>query len=762
MVVLTSIPAHGETTVVYEADTKPWSGYWWPSTNGGMLTGIGYRGAPAPLDKLHGISPLKADLLKDWYALNFFKPDGEAWFGLCHAWSLAAIAEPEPTRGGVFQGVPLNVGDKKAFLTLAHAGDLCLKVNGADPLIFHQWILTFLRDQKKAFSANLQFQNEIWYFPIYKAAVTQTDHGSYSEFSTVVWYASDLVHPDFVGIKELSTVFTYRLSKQDGIFTKGVWTGESENHYPGELWSTLQRQGPPVEGFDLALIDRAVRTNTDDLTPSELYPGAFSAFFDGVWQRPLGVQAGEWIELEFKLENQYVELPVTIMDGNFTSTWEISWANPIIRYQTVNAYPVMQFRPDPSMTNSPFSMFFDVARDVSSALTRRDSTFSWAGFAGFVSLDAVDHGGLLTVRRRDGRPLRSVPLSAPVGTKSSHLAMLPEYDSWVFGPAMHCDITSLGANAMVGLNGNQRGMNPFIHNPRSGVQWVVGSLQNHGLATSFHVRNTESKPVSGSVKGWNEKGEVVFSQNVTLAPHELRYFAWGSYPMPSLRGGSLFSIDFNDAKVFLEACFTSSRSTELVSGLPLGGREYFLSHYPNDGVWRTFLHLLNPNDQVEEVSLETLDGRRLQMFSIPARTALDIDTSALQATGQTLRLVSDNSVGAYVRYQSPVDWAMMPLLSPSAARTEVLVPHVPTAPWWTGVILDNPDSRECRVTLDYFDSSGSIVKTEQRVLNGYEPWVFMASRFPDSGFLRIKSSRNLGCSVLYGTDDLSGVTGFRP
>jgi hypothetical protein len=35
----------------YEASSRPWSGYWWPYTQGGLGTGLDYRGRPAPLEK---------------------------------------------------------------------------------------------------------------------------------------------------------------------------------------------------------------------------------------------------------------------------------------------------------------------------------------------------------------------------------------------------------------------------------------------------------------------------------------------------------------------------------------------------------------------------------------------------------------------------------------------------------------------------------------------------------------------------------------
>ena len=44
-------PAKGGLCATFEADIVPWSGYWWPFTSGALVTGDGYHGHPAPLEK---------------------------------------------------------------------------------------------------------------------------------------------------------------------------------------------------------------------------------------------------------------------------------------------------------------------------------------------------------------------------------------------------------------------------------------------------------------------------------------------------------------------------------------------------------------------------------------------------------------------------------------------------------------------------------------------------------------------------------------
>lgn len=764
------LPAQGSAVEVYEADTKPWSGYWWPSTHGGMLTGVSYRGRPSVLDKLQAISSAQSAQVTEWYKQNFYKPDGESWFGLCHAWALAAASEPEPVRGSVFRGVPLTIGEKKAFLTLAHAQDVTYRGNGYDPLVFHQWVLRFLKENKKPFVINLGQGGEVWFYPVYRAEVESQDFSDRTEFSTLLWYASNDVLPDFTGTLEGMSRQTYILYKDGaGQYSRGRWTGDSLTRYPIALWSTLERQGPP--GFDMATVDAAVTSKTDDLSTNLLRPGSFSSFFKRVWGWQLEAQGGEWLELEFSLENRQVSALVQISDGVFSLSKNVTQADPLIRYMTRKANPTLTISVAERLINSPFSLRYELARTPLAALTRRDANLEWTGLAGVANLQAETADALLvTARARDGRPLRSEPLPITGRAKFGQVIDFPGFDSWAFGRAEHLEVTSKSAPAFVGLSANFKGMSSFSTVPSQGYHVAYGALSSTGASIAFYVRNYEPRAVNGTIRAWEGFGEgwlgagnQILSTDITLNPHELRFFSWGAPPLPFTRAPGLFSIDFGEAHVGLDACFADRSSMEMIPGVGEFAKDFLFSHYPNADGWETSLHILNPYDTTVEVWIENVSGRRLRTIFIPPHRSAEVETAVLPQTGATLRVRSDVGIAAHVRYQAAGgDWAMLPLVRADRTSTEFLVPHVPDAPWWTGIILDHPGPESCEVTLEYFGTSGEILHTERRVLNGYEPWVFAATRSAKTAYLKIHSSSALGCGVLYGSDDLAHLAGYVP
>ena len=154
----------------YEASSRPWSGYWWPYTYGGLGTGIDYRGRPAPLEKynLHMTGSTSGTAL-DWYLKKHYDPSAPGWYGLCLYWARAACFEQIDILPSSENNIIFRVGEKKGLLTLAHNNDMGESGDASQrPEVFHRWLLTYIKDQKKAFVADLDAGPEVWSYAIYK------------------------------------------------------------------------------------------------------------------------------------------------------------------------------------------------------------------------------------------------------------------------------------------------------------------------------------------------------------------------------------------------------------------------------------------------------------------------------------------------------------------------------------------------------------------------------------------------------------------
>ena len=263
-----------------ESSWKSWSGYWWPTRYGGMGTGIDYKGLPAPMQKYDMLASGSYDgPATEEYLRNYFNPDALSWEGLCGAFAAAAVTENSSFLPGVTDNVVFRTGDKKALATIAHDLDWLegVRQNCETPDIFHYWLLNYIKQEGKAFFAELDPSPEVWNYPVYKYSMTTEEVVGGLKVKCTIWYADDLVKPDFMGTNELTAYYEYTLFKTGTTITGGEWTGASVYNHPQLLYFPLSR-ATTMTKLDYDIVRRIVDKNDDALessVPVDLSPGDF-------------------------------------------------------------------------------------------------------------------------------------------------------------------------------------------------------------------------------------------------------------------------------------------------------------------------------------------------------------------------------------------------------------------------------------------------------------------------------------------------------
>ncbi len=217
----------------YEATYVPWSGWWWPTSSGGLVTGEGYRGHPAPLEKYDYVMNGRYNGPATQYGTRrYYDQNAESWYGLCHCWSAAAILEEEPVLAGIYDGTLFRVGDKKGLITVAYDGALLTRVYDAEtdaPEVFHEVLDDYIRQQKKPLIFDLGVGEEHWNFPVYKYDTDYTQEGNKRHYTVTLYFASDGVgdNIDFVGTKVSSSSYSYWLELDGETVTGSGWESGS-------------------------------------------------------------------------------------------------------------------------------------------------------------------------------------------------------------------------------------------------------------------------------------------------------------------------------------------------------------------------------------------------------------------------------------------------------------------------------------------------------------------------------------------------------
>lgn len=244
--------SEGEFTA--ESTTVPWSSWWFPTWDDFLYAEK--NSIPAPLEKY------------DTYARQFFNrtttaasferelaesEHPESWAGLCYAWALASIMEPEPRTPRSYGSLRFEVGDLKALLLKTYEAVQDVRMVGdrndnawddiyADiaPNYFHQVLMMELFQKKRPFIIDRDAGHEVWNMPVYKATtkITRNQAGrDVVHVRTVIFVATpDVKDYDYLGTEATTREYTYDLQGKwrGNQFTVqgGAWTGASRADHP--------------------------------------------------------------------------------------------------------------------------------------------------------------------------------------------------------------------------------------------------------------------------------------------------------------------------------------------------------------------------------------------------------------------------------------------------------------------------------------------------------------------------------------------------
>ena len=226
LALLLAFPLSAPAADTYEADYVPWSGYWWPFRQGGIVTGAAYRGHPSPLEKYDFVTSGTYRGEATAYGMRYYQnPFAKYWEGMCYCWAAAAILEEEPVNGGFYGETIFYVGDKKALLTVANdnAYTKSIRLRTETPEEFHAVLEEYIRERGLPFIMDLGTDDEVWNYPVYKYETGYTEEGGTRHYTTKVYYVSDEVSPDYVGSRIAARTFYYYFTLEGSRITGSGW-----------------------------------------------------------------------------------------------------------------------------------------------------------------------------------------------------------------------------------------------------------------------------------------------------------------------------------------------------------------------------------------------------------------------------------------------------------------------------------------------------------------------------------------------------------
>ncbi len=747
----------------YEAEHISWSGYWWPFTKGGLSTGQGYRGHPAPLEKYELLVNNRMNGPSiDWYEDNYYQPNTLDWAGLCPSWARASAYETYEVLPSSVDNIVFRVGDKKGLLTLCHDDDFYIMGFGHRPKEFHLWLLQYIKDEKRAFTADLSTGEEVWYYPIYRYEM-QTSGGSTRQSVNVkIYYAADDVHPDYIGTKEITAQYTYTLDLNTaGDVTGGEWTGSSVSNHPEIMKIPLSAKAK-CPYLDCDEIRRIAQTRDDfleleDNALQNIDPGTYNLILLDSDEYILNGLPGDEFYFEItKEDGSLQDIHVDIYDTADNQLVEqavierssLTFSRRLVQQEAPYMLVLSQldnYEADPNI----YTLTIDRKPAYRQHIPYVPTSSEWSGFALTNAGEQILENVTLVACNDSGLPQQT--LFGPENILINEKKMLL-FDDLPFRPHEYSDLQSLKLlsdqkTSMLNLfSYPNKGMGGFGCEDDNSSHLVIAdtfyTMMGNGAYMEGVLINETFYEAPIEIRVFSSEGILKDTIEDSIGPGRNMDIKPGSAPfLKAVDGGWLDIVSKNGTKLsgsqYTRDVTGKKNAIDTLFALPVFTKVKYVPHIPSPVTakdWLAELVLINPNDRINRISFhfsragEDHDEDITIELAPYEKQVIDLTSEFGKMAGEALSRSMLEIRGAftfvgYYSYSSQSstmkDKAGFPLIDSLSFKNELILPHVPAqdSQWWTGVGICNPNEFAVDVMAQPYDADGELIEDLVEVIS---------------------------------------------
>jgi hypothetical protein len=723
-----------------------------------------------------------------------YNPQAPNWWGHCADWAAAAVFEDVAIYPSSEDNIIFRVGDKKGLLSLMHDNDIATRADGSRPEIFHYWLLHYIGDQGKAFVADLDPGEEVWSYPIFKYDMTINRGSDVDSVSVRIFYADDMVHPDFMGTRVLSRTLTYDLTRNAaGEITGGQWTGASDREHPNRLTFPLaQRAKHPY--LDYAKVLELAQSKDDFLedgsNPVAISPGKYNLVLLNEDVYRFFCDVGDTLLL--KLEKQTgssQDIAVLLVDGSGAplplGVDSVTGSSPMnVKLTAQNPPYTLHLTQADYTAPNIYTLVVDLKKSFMQQIPFLPKSGMWSGFA-LTNAEAAEHQGIMLVTYdARGEPIQTLmgPLTLPGGKKElfffSDLPWrkheYPSTDRMVLMADRPVNLLNLFGEADYRLGS-------FVQGENRADRLVIPDTRapfSMGGSMFGAVINESEHPIPLQARVFTTQGALLNTIETMLEKGEKFPIIPGNAPFSNLSHDGWIEVATSaDAIISGFQTLMFNQKLSSIFALPVSAGRKIVPHVAavSEG-WVTTITLINPNDMQNRIVLHPAmagpqTDRDLEVVLGPFEKKKIVlqDSYEWMAGGSLKRSVIEIAAEhgfagyyAYVWASGTGDEVGLPLLETMDYRDTLVMPHYPgNRLWWTGVGVFNPASFPQNVLMEPYDNQGvridGLVKSITLHPGTYEVMVIGSDTSPLSdeiSFVKYVSQEpggQIGGFYLYGS-----------
>ena len=776
-----------------EADYRPWSGWWWPFSKGGLVNGSDYNGHPAPLEKYDYVTSGTYHGPAVRYGNSrYYDKNALFWEGMCFCWAAASILEEEPSRKGIYNGVRFNVGDKKGLLTVAYDSPIYNHYPIDSPVDFHKVLSDFIGSQKTPVIMDLGSEDEIWNHPVFKYETNYTQDGNTRHYTTTIYYITDQVKPDYVGSGALSATYYYYFMVDRGEITASGWEYGSVTNHPKNAREPYGTHGWNT-GIDFDEVMRIITTDGDAYrgnnsfeNAAPLSSGHYSLILSTRWvedTNPHEVTDSDYFKvalktgdiLHIRVESVDKSLGVILRSYNqereLIQETEISGLDSGEQVVPIDISGEFIIEISPAVQGGEELGYELFLREglAHQGMFVLDPSGTWVnglailnsdGREGKIIISQIDRNGYI----QDGY---SVPpgICHTVGHASKFGLCYPEKgylrvdsDTPVFGLQAVASGNSLllGSNMISGDNPSADIFFPYFATTR-------------GWTTYWGLINTGEQDETVLLQSYDVAGQLLATDTILLARG--RKIEYDAAYTPVLSRARTMRVSTESGRQsligYLKLYNSSSTGRCLVPVPGKVGAALVVPHVASGDYWTTDIAVMNVGDFDSDVSFRAYNaaGDRIGIVEhrLAAKQNLAMEASELfsDVVAKEIASVRIESGGeqplcGVLLYGSRNGFQLAGMPLHAGGSSTLCLPHLAcSAPWWTGIGLLNPNDAGTDISFSIFDNQRTLLSLKNRYLEANQHMaITMRNLFGDdltmsAKYLKIETSDDQVVSGIY-------------
>jgi tripartite motif-containing protein 71 len=289
--------------------------------------------------------------------------------------------------------------------------------------------------------------------------------------------------------------------------------------------------------------------------------------------------------------------------------------------------------------------------------------------------------------------------------------------------------------------------------------------------TEVAVINAGDEIFTGTLRGLNNKGDLIESKVITFLPHIRRqYTVADSFTNPTDIGYIVVDAESDAVQGYAKLYQTGGFRAAVAAVKDATAEEIPVPHVDSSALWWTGIGLVNTTAARKDLVITFNTGQSVP-YTLDAfeHRAFMIESLFDNQPQPAIRsAVIGNAVGVIglALFGSRGGGSQLdgvPLSGITA--TTLIYPHVAGAGWWTGIVAYNPSESACSITLTPYSAQGNPLSPLTQPLAGKGKFIGMAEDLGlpvGTAWFKIEAPQPLAGFALFGTADGKQLAAYAP